>query len=223
MTGCGTPDTVHDARPYGSGHRRPSTHRAPGAPDHPGHFQAPHTCCPQRQVPVPAPKHKRIAKSAEAPTRRMRIEHPERARQRRSAEAEVAKVASISMSAPLQMPWKYLGNSCTQGGRGQGAQYALLASHPLARHTTHSTCWASDCTRASVQARTAASGQCKSSRRVAQNDPFMSPGLQTARDRHRIAVGVSGAVWHTKFLEGSLQRQSAKCKGGLGDGSSGSG
>ena len=53
------------------------------------------------------------------------------ARQRRSEEVEVAKVAPISMLAPLHMPWKYFGNTCAQGGRGQGARYALLVSHPL--------------------------------------------------------------------------------------------
>ena len=84
------------------------------------------------------------------------------------------------------------------GGRGQGARYALLVTQPKARstrqHETHATCWAHDCTRAPVEAHTAASGQCKSLRRAAQDELLMAPELQTASDWCGFAIGVTRAA-----------------------------
>ena len=83
---------------------------------------------------------------------------PSGTRLQRDGEDEMAALRMISTSAPFHMPRMNFRSTCGQGGRGQGARCALLVSHPLPRSTTHGTCWAHDCTRAPVQAHTAASG-----------------------------------------------------------------
>ena len=109
---------------------------------------------------------------------------------------------------------------------GEGSRSAICAPcvPPLMRVAPGMhMCQASDYARAPGQTCTAVSGQEKSLLRAAQDAPLMVPGMQTASDQRRFPIGVSRAAWHTKALEGSLQRQSAEWKGGLRDGSSGQG
>ena len=66
---------------------------------------------------------------------------PKWARLQHVVEAEAAAQRTISMSAPLQSLRMKSGSTCAQGGRGQGARYALLVTQPKARSTRqHDAC-----------------------------------------------------------------------------------
>ena len=152
ITKCGTSDTVHGTGPY----LGPSAEKVPGAPDT---WKLPrchtHAAHIKKHRPQSTSASRKTPKCLRATCTQSTPIGPGSGAARKRKWRRWRRSRCRRRSACPGSSW---GNTCARGGRGQGARYALLVSQPLARNTTQSTCWVSDCTRAPVEARTSASG-----------------------------------------------------------------
>ena len=118
---------------------------------------------------------------------------PNGPRLQRVAVVDMAVPRVISTSVPLQTSRMKTGSASTQGGRGQGARYALLVSHPLARCARR----IAHAGRLTARARASKPAQEHWDRKQVgpENEPFKATGLQIACERRRCAFGVSWVAW----------------------------